>query len=334
MPKDLRDVLDNIESSEKQTAILQSKVDKLSSLVERQKRIISEQEAIVEEQKTKISKMSDIPEDILELKELIGAQRQQLNERELELEYTKGEVAQSQKELELVKKQIIPTQRKFEESYEIIGNLRAEMAEKSSELILKNEAVKNLNNKIEELQAFTDKFKEEQVKLISQLEDKRRIESQELKAELSKLENVLLEKKLQSTELDSDAKDAISRMESMKAKYEDLINRVGELGDKNREANDEIERLTRKIREIQEFQKENIDKIHHFDKLKPLMEKETLFKAFLIVEEVGAISLDDLRNALGSPIVLIKKMVQQLEEVGLLETNEQGKIVIKKIEEV
>ena len=334
MPKDLRDVLDNIESSEKQTAILQSKVDKLSSLVERQKRIISEQEAIVEEQKIKISKMSDIPEDILELKELIGAQRQQLNERELELEYTKGEVAQSQKELELVKKQIIPTQRKFEESYEIIGNLRAEMAEKSSELILKNEAVKNLNNKIEELQAFTDKFKEEQVKLISQLEDKRRIESQELKAELSKLENVLLEKKLQSTELDSDAKDAISRMESMKAKYEDLINRVGELGDKNREANDEIERLTRKIREIQEFQKENIDKIHHFDKLKPLMEKETLFKAFLIVEEVGAISLDDLRNALGSPIVLIKKMVQQLEGVGLLETNEQGKIVIKKIEEV
>ncbi|MCK4286687.1 MAG: hypothetical protein KAX18_10820 [Candidatus Lokiarchaeota archaeon] len=334
MPKDLRDVLDNIESSEKQTAILQSKVDKLSSLVERQKRIISEQEAIVEEQKIKISKMSDIPEDILELKELIGAQRQQLNERELELEYTKGEVAQSQKELELVKKQIIPTQRKFEESYEIIGNLRAEMAEKSSELILKNEAVKNLNNKIEELQAFTDKFKEEQVKLISQLEDKRRIESQELKAELSKLENALLEKKLQSTELDSDAKDAISRMESMKAKYEDLINRVGELGDKNREANDEIERLTRKIREIQEFQKENIDKIHHFDKLKPLMEKETLFKAFLIVEEVGAISLDDLRNALGSPIVLIKKMVQQLEEVGLLETNEQGKIVIKKIEEV
>ena len=334
MPKDLRDVLDNIESSEKQTAILQSKVDKLSSLVERQKRIISEQEAIVEEQKIKISKMSDIPEDILELKELIGAQRQQLNERELELEYTKGEVAQSQKELELVKKQIIPTQRKFEESYEIIGNLRAEMAEKSSELILKNEAVKNLNNKIEELQAFTDKFKEEQVKLISQLEDKRRIESQELKAELSKLENVLLEKKLQSTELDSDAKDAISRMESMKAKYEDLINRVGELGDKNREANDEIERLTRKIREIQEFQKENIDKIHHFDKLKPLMEKETLFKAFLIVEEVGAISLDDLRNALGSPIVLIKKMVQQLEGVGLLETNEQGKIVIKKVEEI
>ena len=334
MPKDLKDVLDNIESSEKQTAILQSKVDKLSSLVERQKRIISEQEAIIEDQKAKLSKMSDIPEDVLELKELIGAQRQQLNEKELELEYTKGEVVQSQKELELMKKQIDPAQRKLEESYETIGNLRAEMAEKSSELLLKNEAVKNLNNKTEELQAFTDKFKEEQVKLISQLENKRRIESQELKAEVSKLESTLLERKLQSTELDSDAKDAISRMESMKVKYEELINKVGELGDKNRAFNEENERLTRKVKEIYESQKENIDKIHHFDKLKPLMEKETLFKAFLIVDEVGAITLEDLRNALGSPIVMVKKFVQQLEGAGLLETNEQGKIVVKKIEDI
>jgi len=334
MPKDLRDMLDNIESSEKQTAILQSKVDKLSSLVERQKRIISEQEAIVQQQKAKISKMSDVPEDILELKELIGAQRQNLNEKELELEYAKGEVAQSKKELELMKKQIDPAQHKLGESYETIGNLRAEMAEKNSELLLKNEAVKNLNIKVEELQAFTDKFKEEQVKLISQLEDKRRIESQGLKSEISKLESTLLERKLLSTEKDSEAKDAISRMESMKDKYEELINKVGELSDKNRNANEETERLTKKIKEIQEFQKENIDKIHHFDKLKPLMEKETLFKAFLIVEEVGAISLEDLRNALGSPIVLIKKMAQQLENVGLIETNEQGKIVIKKSEEI
>jgi chromosome segregation ATPase len=334
MSKDLRDVLDNIESSEKQTAILQSRVDKLSSLVERQKKIISEQEAIIEEQKTKISKMSDIPEDVLELKELIGAQRQQLNEKELELEYSKGEIAQSQKELELVKKQIVPTQKKLEESYETMGNLRAELAEKNSELLLKNEAVKNLNNKIEELQAFTDKFKEEQVKLISQLEDKRRIESQELKEEISKLEAALLEGKLQSTERDSEAKDAVSRMENMKDKYEELIGKVGELNEKNRAANDEIERLTNKIKEVQEFQKENIDKIHHFDRLKPLMEKETLFKAFLIVDEVGAITLEDLRNALGSPIVIVKKMVQQLEGADILETNEQGKIVTKKFEDI
>lgn len=332
MPKDLKDVLDNIESSEKETAILQSKVDKLTALVERQKRIVSEQEAIIEEQKTKISKMSDIPEDILELKELIGEQRHLLNEKELELEYAKGEVAQSQKELELIKKQIIPTQKKLEEAYETMGTIRTELAEKNSELILKNEATKSYENKIQELQAFTDKFKEEQVKLISQMEKKYRKETQELKAEIGKLDSFLLDSKLVSTEKTSEAKDIASRFESMRANYEELINKVGELSDKNRDASAEIERLNAKLKEIQDFQKENIEKIHYYDKLKPLMEKEPLFKIFLIIEEVGAISLEDLRNALGSPIVLVKKNVQQLEKIGLTETNEQGKIIVKEIE--
>ncbi|MFW9867452.1 MAG: hypothetical protein ACFFEN_15255 [Candidatus Thorarchaeota archaeon] len=332
MSKDLRDVLDNIESSEKKTAILQSKADKLTVLVERQKKIISEQEAIIEEQKIKLSKMTDIPEDILELKELIGAQRQQLNERELELEYAKGEIAQSKKELELIKKQIVPTQQKLEESYETIGNLRTELAEKSSELILNKESIKNMETKTQEIQAFTDKFKEEQVKLIQQMEEKHRNETQELKSKLHKLDQILLDSKLITTEKDSEAKDAVSRFDQMRNKYEELINRVGELSDKNREATAEIERLNKKIIEVQEFHKENIDKIHYFEKLRPLMEKEVLFKTFLIVEEVGAITIDDLKAAIGSPIVFVKKNVQELEEAGLLETNDQGKIVVKPIE--
>lgn len=333
MSKDLRDVLDGIESSEKQTAILQSKVDKLTALVERQKRVVSEQEAIIEEQKAKISKMSDIPEDILELKELIGAQRQQLNEKELELEYAKGEIAQSQKELELVKKQIIPTQKKLEESYETIGNLRAEIAEKTSELLLHKEARKGLENKVQELQAFTDKFKEEQVKIISEMEAKRLQETQELKSKLNQLDQILLDSKLVSTERDSEAKDAVSRFEQMRKKHEELINKVGELSDQNREVNQENERLKLEVKKIYEDQKENINKIHYFDKLKPLMEKEVLFKTFLIVEEVGAITIDDLRAAIGSPIVLVKRHVQDLENAGLLETNEQGKITVKHSEE-
>jgi chromosome segregation ATPase len=331
MSKDLRDVLDNIESSEKQTAILQSKVDKLTALVERQKRVVSEQEVIIEEQKAKLSKMSDIPEDILELKELIGTQRQQLNEKELELEYAKGEIAQSQKELELVKKQIVPSQKKLEESYETIGNLRAEIAEKTSELLLHKEARKGLENKVQELQAFTDKFKEEQVKIISEMEAKRLQETQELKNKLNQLDQMMLDSKLVSTERDTEAKDAVTRFEQMRNKHEELINKVGELGDQNRKANAEIERLNLEIKKIYEDQKENINKINYFDKLKPLMEKETIFKVFLIVEKVGAITIDDLRAAVGSPIVVVKRNVQELEAAGLIGTNEQGKISVKPI---
>jgi len=350
MPRDLRDMLDNIESSQNQTAMLQEKIDKLTTLVQRQKRIISDQEGIIEEQKGKISKMSDIPEDILELKVLIGTQRQLLNERELELEYAKGEVAQSQKELELMKKQIVPTQKKLEEAYETMGNLRTEMAEKSSELLLKQEAVKNLNNKIQELQAFTDRFKEEQVKLIAQLENKRRLESQELKTKVGKLDAAILESKLTSTEKESEAKDMAVQLKNMKSKYEELIDKVGELNDKNRDANEEINQLKKKIDgigeehqkeldqvnsklvEIKQFQEKNIGSIYYFDKLKPLMEKEPLFKSFLIIEKVGGISLEDLRNALGSPIVLVKRFVQQLESIGLIKTSEAGKISATEME--
>ena len=122
-------------------------------------------------------------------------------------------------------------------------------------------------------------------------------------------------------------------MERMKQNYEDLINKVGELSDKNRVAKEEIERLNSKIEEIQDFQKANVEKIHYYKKLKPLMEKEPLFKAFLIAEKVGGISLEDLQKALASPIVVVKKHVKQLEDVDLIEINEQGKIMVKQIEE-
>ncbi len=332
MPKDLRKALDSIESSEKEMANLQAKVDKLTALVQRQKRIISEQEGIIEQQKTRLSKMSDIPEDILELKELIGEQRIMINEKELELEYAKGEVAQSQKELELVKKQIGPSQAKLEEAYETMGNLRAELAEKNSELILKNEATKSLENKVQELEAFTDKFKEEQVKMIQDLEEKHRKETMELKEEIGKLDSFLMDSKLTSTEKTSEAKDFASRFESMRSKYDELIAKVGELSDKNRDANEEVEKLNKQLNEIRTLQKDNIDKINYYDKLKPIMEKEPLFKTFLIIEEVGGITIDDLKNALGIPIVTVKRNVQTLEGIGLVETDDRDKIVVKSFE--
>ncbi|MFW9952391.1 MAG: hypothetical protein ACFFKA_19910 [Candidatus Thorarchaeota archaeon] len=318
MPKDLRKTLDSIESNEKEMANLQAKVDKMTALVERQKRIISDQEGIIEQQKTKLSKMTDIPEDILELKELIGEQRHLINEKELELEYAKGEVVQSQKELELVKKQIVPTQNKLEEAYETMGNLRTELAEKNSELILKNEAIKGLESKVQELEVFTDKFKEEQVKRLQELEEKHRKETMELKEEITKLDTFLMDSKLTSTEKTSEAKDFASRFESMRSKYDELIAKVGDLSDKNREANEQVENLTKQLNEIKTHQKDNIDKIHYYDKLKPIMEKEPIFKTFLIIEEVGGITLEDLKNALGIPIVTVKRNIEQLENIGLI----------------
>ena len=343
MSKDLKNLIDGIESSEKQTAVLQTKIDRLKEFVEKQNKIIRDYEDIIEEQKAKISRMYNIPDDVLELKELMVKQRSLINEKERELEMSKGNVVEAQREMDYAKKQNIPTQRRLEESLELAGNLKAELAEKNSELLLKNETIKSLESRVREIQAFADKLQDEQVKLLSGMDQKWKTEieniknehleeKKELTAKIAELDKFLLDFKLVSTEATSEAKDVKSRFEEIHQKYEGLINKVEQLRDEKREAEKKMRQLQEKSEEMENFKEKNLKKIIYFDKLTPLMEKEAQFKAFLIVEKVGSISVDDLRNALGSPIVLVKKIVQNLQDADLFEINDNDKISVKKNE--
>ncbi|TFG16699.1 MAG: hypothetical protein EU531_05600 [Promethearchaeota archaeon] len=343
MSKDIKNVIDGIESSEKETAQLQSRINRLQELIEKQKGVINEQDNIIEDQKVKISRMYDIPEDVLELKELIGTQRALLNEKETELELTKGEVVQYRKELELMDKQNLPTQKKLEETFEILGNLKAELAEKNSEILMKNERVKNLESKVNEIQAFADKLQDEQVKLMTEMDQKVKVEMEairkahfeerkELTAKIAELDNFLLDSKLVSTEATSEAKDLKSRFQEIRDKQEALIKKVEDLSDEKLLAQEELRKLNSEMENLRKFKEDNFQKITYYNKLIPLMEQENQFKAFLIVEKVGSMSVDDLRNALGAPIVLVKKIVQNLQDHGLFEINEKGKISVKDFE--
>ncbi len=336
MPKDLKNVIDNIESSEKESAILLSKMDRLKEMIEKQKRVLTEHENIIEEQKIKITRMYDIPEDVLELKELVGTQRAMLNQRENEMELAKGEVLAIQKELEFMKKQNIPTQRKLEEGFELIGNLK-------SELLLKEETIKSLQIKAREIQAFADRIQDEQVRLLTDMDQKWKKELEKLRLDhieekkdlvgkISDLDTFLLDSKLTSTEATSEAKDLKSRFQEIRDSQENMINKLEEALDKKREADEEVRKLNKEMEELRIFRQNNVKKITYYDKLTDLMEHEAQFKAFLIVEQVGSMALDDLRNALGSPIVLVKKIVQNLQKVDLFEINDAGKISVKKIE--
>jgi len=343
MPKDLLNAIDNIESSEKETAVLQSKIDRLLELLEKQKRVIQNQENIIEEQKVKITKLYDIPEDVLELKELVGTQRATLNQKESDLEFAKGDVLAIQKEMEFMKKQSIPTQRKLDEGFETIGNLKTEIAEKNSELLLKGEIIKSLENKVQEIQAFADKLQDEQIKLLSDMDQKWKKELEQLRldhleerkelaSKIADLDTFLLDSKLTSTEATSEAKDLKSRFAQIRTRQENLLNKLEDALDKKREADEAVTKLNYEIEELRNYKKENSKKINYYDKLTELMEREAQFKAFLIVEQVGSIGIEDLRNALGSPIVMVKKLVQNLQDIHLVEINDAGKIVVKNIE--
>ena len=333
MPKNLLDAIDGIESNEKESAVLQSKIDRLIETLEKQKGVIQSLEDVIEEQKIKIKRMYDVPEDVLELKELAVTQRITLNKRETDLELTKGELLAIQKEMDLMKRQSIPTQRKLDEGFETIGSLKAEIAEKSSELLLKDK-------KLQEIQAFAEKLQNEQIGLLSDMDQKWKKELEQLRldhleekkemaSKIVDLDTFLLDSKLTSTEATSEAKDLKSRFADIRTQQENMLTKLEEALDKKREAEETLRKKNHEMEALLEFKEKNQKKINYYDKLTFLMEREAQFKAFLIVEQVGSISMEDLRNALGSPIVLVKKIVSNLQGVDLLEINETGKIIVK-----
>jgi len=157
-------------------------------------------------------------------------------------------------------------------------------------------------------------------------------EKKDLVSKISDLDTFLLDSKLTSTEATSEAKDIKSRFKQIRDSQENMINKLEEALDKKREADEKLIELNKEMEELKIFKQNNFNKITYYDKLTDLMEHEAQFKAFLIVEKVGSMTLEDLRNALGSPIVLVKKMVQNLQKVDLFEINDAGKISVKKIE--
>lgn len=339
MPKDLRDIINGVESNEKESAVLQTKINRLTELLEKQKRVMRDQEDVIASQKQKISRMYDIPEDVLELKELIVTQRATITEKESQIEHAKGDVAAIKKQLELT----APTHQKLNESIKFIGTLKAELAEKNTEIQLKEEEIKVLQNKVKEIQAFADKIQDEQVNLLSDIDQKWKKELENLRLEhleekkdmaskIAQLDGFLLDSKLTSTEATSEAKDLKSRFQEIRDKQEELLNKYEEAKDQRREAEEKLRDKVIEMEVLTKFREDNIQKISYYDRLSELMEHEAQFKAFLILEKVRSMAIEDLRNALGSPIVLVKKLVQNLESVGLIEVDETGKINLKKLD--
>ncbi len=127
-----------------------------------------------------------------------------------------------------------------------------------------------------------------------------------------------------------EAKDLKTRFAEIRSQQENMLNKYEDALEKKREADEALRKVNKNMEDLTEFKKLNGKKIYYYDKLTALMEREAQFKAFLIIEQVGSITVEDLRNALGSPIVLVKKLVQNLQDVDLIEINEIGKITIKK----
>ena len=83
-------------------------------------------------------------------------------------------------------------------------------------------------------------------------------------------------------------------------------------------------------KEVNDLSDKFLDIATYFQRMTPLFEEEPLFKSFLIVREVGAISLSDLKNALGIPTITLQKYVQKFVDNNIFKYNDAGDISLNK----
>ncbi len=329
--KDLKKSIDALELSQDAQARIEEKISRLTELVERQKKIISQQTALLDTQKLKLSEIDDLPDDIIELKRIIGEQRAIIKDKDLELDQVKGSMVQAQKELQTYLLQKNPQQLKLEGAIETIGALKTELAKKDAEISGKNEILKTLENRIKEAESQADVLKQqiEDIKggiskqEYDELKIKHSEERQKLKQDITKLESQLIDQKIGFEDKIAEAKD-------MAESYNELKSTLNELNEKNKEFKATIKSQETGMADLKYFKEENYSKIFYLEKLRPIMEEDPIFKSFFIIQDVGTIPIDDLRAAVGAPIVTIRKDIARLVKIGAIEMSDDGNI--KKIE--
>lgn len=330
MPKDIKNLLDGIEEKESERAESQSKIDRLTELVEKQRKTIDDQNAILEEQKHKIGGMFDVPEDIVELKAIIGTQRAELTEKDSQFEMAQASAVEAQKELELIRNQFGPVQAKIEEYSTLNIQLKTKLSTAETTLKFKDDELMQQLGRISELEVLERQFGVEFTEKVQQAKEEFSREKMDLEARIKDLESQMLDGRLASSESQT-TKDNVQKLYvELTQKHTDLISKYDQTKKNFSDLNDQIKKISADKEELLKFKKENLDIITYFQRMKPIFEEEAIFKTFVIVREVGTLPLSDLKNALGLPTITIQKYVQKFIDNKVFKYNDVGDVTLEK----
>jgi len=146
MSKELKDLIDSVDYTNKAHSDLEIIIRRLTEEVQNLNFTIDEQRTIIQNQKTKLSefKENNVPEDMYVLKDLVTNQRQEIIKKEKDIEILQQTIAEISKEFE-------NSQNFNEENEELIyaNKVIVQLTEENETNRLE---IKNLNSKIKELQ--------------------------------------------------------------------------------------------------------------------------------------------------------------------------------------
>ena len=199
MSKELKDLIDSIDSANQAHSDLETMIKFLKEEVQRLTFTVNEQKKIIQNQKSQISE-DTIPEDIAVLKDLVADQRQDLIKKDKDIEILQKTIADISTELENAKD--------FEEESEELIYANKEIVQLTEENEVYKKQVKDLHNAIKELReakeatvASIDEESSELVdakKLIIKLTEENGINRVQIEASKREIEE--LQKKQQESE--------------------------------------------------------------------------------------------------------------------------------------
>ncbi len=326
MSKELKDLIDSIDSTNRAHSDLERMIRYLREEVLRLTFTINEQKQLIQSQRAQLSDIeeSDLPGDVQILKEMVANQREDIIKKNKDIEILKQTLEDISNELE--------NSKNFnEESEEIIYSNKV-IVQLTEENELKNVKINELQEKIEKLQQesiFTQSIdfedKDQQLidakKLIFQLTEENgisRVKIESLKAEIqeitAKLESVIATKNEVSEELNN-----------LRKEREDLVIESNEYKEKVNYLQQKIENTLKSYLEEQKIDS-NV-KIEESNRRLQELEKENENIKNALNENV--IITDELRNH-------NNELVNELNEIRNLEINREAeyrkKIALKEEE--
>ncbi|NHJ22645.1 MAG: hypothetical protein EAX91_16990 [Candidatus Lokiarchaeota archaeon] len=251
MSKELKDLIDSIDSANKAHSDLETMIKFLKEEVQRLTFTVDEQKKIIQNQKSQISNYT-IPEDIAVLKDLVADQRQDLIKKDKDIEILQQTIADISTELE--------NAQSFEEESEELIYANKEIVHLTEENESYKKQVEDLRNAIKELQeakeatvTSIDEESSELVdakKLIIKLTEENSIDRVQIEASKHEIEE--LQKRQQESE-------------ELKNQYLQELNEINKIVDQltfdNDQYHEKVNYLQRKLEETVSLQEEQFKEI-------------------------------------------------------------------------
>ena len=298
MSKELKDLIDSIDSANQAHSDLETMIRYLKEEVQKLNFTIGEQRTIIQDQKSKLSNIQNdnIPKDVSVLKDLVTQQRQDIIKKDKDIEILQQTIAEITVELENVQKFEGESEKLIYANKEIV-----QLTEENENFRLK---VEEVNNTLTNLQKELDNYKEDSgeespdlldaKKLIIKLTEENGINRVQIETSKQEIENL---------------KQQNHENEALKNQFSHELNEANKILDQLTYDNDQYhekvnylqQKLGEKVKLQEELPKDNGDN----------NEIEELNKILFELE----IENNDLKNLVNANISIIENLKQRNTEM-------------------